>query len=262
MELIGYFFSSLIGVSLGLIGGGGSMLTVPILVYIFAVNPDVSTSYSLFIVGLTAAVGAIRNYQKQLIDIKTGLLFAITSLFSLLLTRKFFMPLIPQHLFNIGDLQIGKNLLIMVVFAFLMIASSFSMIRKKQNTATTNEYNFYKMTLIGLGLGFISGFLGAGGGFLIIPALVFFANLPMKKAIGTSLFIIAFNSLFGFGADLLNGVKIEFQLLIGVAFAAILGMFLGIYLSKNISGDKLKPAFGWFVLAMGIYVMFKEIVLK
>lgn len=260
MELAGYLFSVVIGVSLGLIGGGGSILTVPILVYLFNINPHLSTSYSLFIVGITALVGALKHYKLGNLKMRPAILFAIPSLVSLLFIRKMILPLIPAHLFYVGSLEISKDILVMVVFALLMVIASVSMIVKteKENIIQTRP-DAFRLMGIGLAVGLVTGFLGAGGGFLIIPALIFFAGLSMKQSVGTSLLIIAFNSLLGFGGDIVNGIAIDYLFLLGVSGMAILGIFIGTQISKKINGNKLKPAFGWFVLVMGVYIIIKEL---
>ena len=262
MEYFGYFASILIGLTLGLIGGGGSILTVPILVYLFQIDPENATSYSLFIVGITALVGSYRHFKLGNLQVKSALFFAIPSVFSLLFVRKLVLPNIPEILFSIHQLEVTKNLLIMIVFAILMIAASISMIRKSKGDQIKSTLNIPRLAIIGFLVGFVTGFLGAGGGFLIIPALLFFANLPMKQAVGTSLLIICINSIIGFTGDLINGISINYQLLLTITAIAIVGMLIGTQLSKKIDGSKLKPAFGWFVLVMGIYIISKELVLK
>ncbi|MBL0013559.1 MAG: sulfite exporter TauE/SafE family protein [Flavobacterium sp.] len=262
MEYFGYLASILIGITLGLIGGGGSILTVPILVYLFQIDPENATSYSLFIVGITAMFGSYRHYQLGNLQLKSALYFAIPSVLSLLFVRKLVLPNIPESLFSIGELEITKNLLIMFVFGILMVAASLSMIRKSKGDQMEATLNIPRLAFIGFLVGFVTGFLGAGGGFLIIPALLFFANLPMKQAVGTSLFIIFINSLIGFTGDLINGITINYQLLFTVTAIAIIGMLIGTQLSKKIDGAKLKPAFGWFVLVMGLYIITKELFLK
>lgn len=262
MEIVGYLASIIIGLSLGLIGGGGSILAVPILVYLFHVHPEQATSYSLFIVGMTSMIGSYSHYRLGNLKIKSALVFAIPSILSLLFIRKMVLHLIPDSLFYIQTFEVTKNLVIMVVFALLMIATSISMIRKSKRQEEDVVVNFKMLAIIGFLVGLIIGFLGAGGGFLIIPALLFFANLPIKQAVGTSLFIIFINSLIGFGGDLIGGVHLDFKLLFLISFMAIIGLFIGTQLSKKIDGAKLKPAFGWFVLVMGIYIIAKEIIFK
>lgn len=257
MEIIGYLASILIGISLGLIGGGGSILTIPILVYIFHVNPKLATTYSLFIVGFTAAIGSFKHYQLGNLKFKSAIPFAIPSLISIIVVRKFLMPIIPETIFSLGTFSLTKDVLIMLLFSVLMIAASYSMINSKKDIAQEVEPDVVKVAFIGALVGIVTGFLGAGGGFLIIPALIFFTGLTMKEAIGTSLLIIAFNSLFGFLGDVINGVNIDYLFLLSIAFFALIGIFIGTFLSKKIEGSKLKPAFGWFVLVMGVYIIIK-----
>lgn len=262
METIGYILAIVIGISLGLIGGGGSILTVPILVYLFAIKPEFATTYSLFIVGISALIGSYKHYKIGNLNIHTALVFGIPSIISLIILRKFILPIIPATIFTFQNFIITKNNLIMIAFAMLMLAASISMIKKKKKTNSIQKNKKSNLILIGLCVGIVTGFLGAGGGFLIIPTLIFFAGLEMKQAVGTSLLIIAINALIGFGGDLIIGVPINFQLLFALAALAILGIFIGTELSKRINGNKLKPAFGWFVLIMGLYIIVKEILLK
>jgi hypothetical protein len=263
MEYIGYFISILIGITLGLVGAGGSILTVPVLVYLFKINPESAVSYSLFIVGISSMVGSYRHYLLGNLKIKSALIFALPSVISLLIVREIILPMIPSQIFAVNDFVVSKNMLIMIVFAGLMILASISMIKKSKDKPETIENVNYKiLVFIGFLVGLVTGFLGAGGGFLIIPALLFFANLPMKQAVGTSLLIISINSAIGFTGDILTGVQINYKMLFTISSIAIIGMFIGTALSKKIDGKKLKPAFGWFVLVMGIYIITKELILK
>ena len=260
MEILGYFLSVLIGVSLGLIGGGGSILAIPIVVYLFNVEPIIATSYSLFIVGATSLVGTKRHYTLGNLKVGTAMYFALPSVISILITRKILVPLIPEQIFQLNHFILTKNILTMIVFAVLMIAASVSMIRQQQYKAEeTKEPNNIQLMIYGFLIGLITGFLGAGGGFLIIPVLIFFAKLDMKQAVGTSLLIISINSLLGFAGDIINHLAIDWILLGSISFFAIIGMFIGTQLSKKIAGSKLKPLFGWFVLIMGLYIILKEI---
>lgn len=262
MECLGYLASIIIGLSLGLLGGGGSILAVPILVYLFKVNPEQATSYSLFIVGITAMVGSYNHYKMGNLKIKSALIFSIPSIISLLFMREFILPRIPKVLFTVSDFEVSKNFLILFLFAILMIITSVTMIRKSSPQNSEKQINLFMLSAIGILAGVIIGFLGAGGGFIIVPALLFFGNLPMKQAVGTSLLIIFINSLIGFGGDLLRGFDIHFKLLFTISGIAIIGLFIGTQLSKKINGERLKPFFGWLVLVMGIYIISKEIFLK
>lgn len=264
-DLIGYLLAVLVGVSLGLIGSGGSILTVPILVYVMGVNPILATAYSLFVVGTTSLVGGVQNALQKKVDFKTVFIFGIPSIVAVYLTRAYLMPLIPDVLFSIGNFQFTKPIALMVLFAIVMIFASISMIRPCPhcNDADTGEikYNYPMILLEGALVGTLTGLVGAGGGFLIIPALVLLVKMPMKLAVGTSLFIIAAKSLLGFTGDLQGNETIDWTLLSTFTGLSVVGIFIGIFLSKKIEGNKLKSAFGWFVLVMGIYILIKELFL-
>ena len=262
IDIIGYFGALLIGVVLGLIGGGGSILTVPIFVYILGIAPVLATAYSLFVVGSSALVGAVRNAQKGMIDYRTGIVFAIPALTAVYLTRKFVIPAIPDVLFTVGTVEVSKSMGIMVFFALIMLLASYSMIKGRKDAGENENqkvvYNYPLIIIEGVVVGFLTGIVGAGGGFLIIPALVLLAKLPMKKAVATSLMIIAIKSLIGFIGDVQN-IELDWPFLLSFTSVSIIGIFVGIYLNKFIDGQKLKKAFGWFVLVMGLYIVLKEI---
>lgn len=262
MHLLGYFASLLIGISLGLIGGGGSILTMPVMVYLFGVSPITATSYSLFIVGSTSLVGAARQYKQGTVNIRMALLFAATSVAIVFITRKWLVPAIPEQIASIHGVVITESWLTMVLFALLMLISSVFMMRNKANgtdqAAVNKRISIGKLLLFGTSIGLVTGLLGAGGGFLLIPALVLMLRLPMKEAVGTSLLVIALNSLLGFTGNL-NDKGINWSLLLTVTSLAIVGILLGSYLNRKVKADSLKKAFGWFVLAMGIYILVKEL---
>lgn len=259
--ILGYIGALLIGIVLGLIGGGGSILTVPVLVYLFYVNPVTATAYSLFIVGFTTLIGAIQNIKKGLVDFKTALVFATPALIAVYATRRYLVPAIPDEIFSIGEFLVTKNIAIMMFFAIIMLLASISMIRNNHKVVKENRVLAFNYPLIiaeGIVVGVLTGIVGAGGGFLIIPALVLLAKLPMKKAVATSLLIIAIKSLIGFIGDVEN-LEIEWLFLFGFTAVSVIGIFIGAYLSNFIEGKKLKKGFGWFVLIMGIYIIYKEL---
>ena len=264
MMYIGYLASVLIGLSLGLIGGGGSILTVPVLVYLLGVDPVLGTAYSLFIVGATSAVGSVSYFRRSLVDVRTAIVFGLPSIVAVFLTRAYLVPAIPSEVFSSGDFVIDRNMLLMVLFAVLMLTASVSMIRPtgKHRNESTNEqegrkFSYPLILLEGIVVGTLTGLVGAGGGFLIIPALVLLGGLPMKKAIGTSLVIISAKSLLGFLGEH-NPAAFDWLLLLSVTGLAVIGIFIGMRLSHYIDGAKLKPAFGWFVFIMGLYIILKE----
>jgi uncharacterized membrane protein YfcA len=257
---LGYIGALLIGLVLGLTGGGGSIMTVPVLVYVMGLNPVVATAYSLFIVGTTSAFGTIQNIKKEVVDIKTGLRFAIPSLISVYLTRRFIVPAIPEILFQNTNFTLSKSTFLMVLFAVVMFAAALSMLKKKSFRVNPKDKNpklvftILKIAIVGV----LIGLIGAGGGFLIIPALVFMAKLPMRKAIATSLLIISINSLIGFTGDIGHFI-IDWPFLLSFSAFAVIGIYIGIYLSKFIPENQLKKGFGWFVLIMAIFIFIKEL---
>lgn len=261
MHIAGYIAALLIGVSLGLIGGGGSILTVPVLVYLFGINPALATAYSLFVVGASSLVGVIPKYISKDIHWRAAVFFGIPSIISVFSTRFWLVPHIPDSITITGLISMQKSNLIMIFFALLMLAAAFSMIRF--NNADTAEasspkMHFFILLLLGLVVGLVAGLVGAGGGFLIIPVLVFFAHLPMNKAIGTSLLIIAAQSLLGFSGDLLH-IAIDWLFLLTITVIAVVGLLLGVRIGRGVAPAELKKGFGWFVLAIASYVLFKEL---
>ena len=259
--ILGYIGALFIGLVLGLIGGGGSILTVPILVYLLALNPVVATAYSLFVVGSSSLVGAVQNMQKGLVKYKVAAVFALPAFIAVYLTRRYLVPAIPDVLFSFNSITVTKDIGIMVFFAIVMILASYAMIKnnKKKKECVDCKMNYPIILIYGLFIGIITGILGAGGGFLIIPALVLLAGLPMKEAVATSLLIIAVNSLIGFLGDVQN-LTIDWAFLGIFTGISIIGIFLGIWLNKFIDESKLKKIFGWFVLLMGIYIIYKELI--
>lgn len=262
MEIFGYIASVFIGISLGLIGGGGSILTVPVLVYLFGIEAFLATEYSLFIVGISSMFGSFSYYKKGWVDLKTAFIFGVPSIISIFLTRNFLLPLIPDEVFRIRNFMVTKDIFLLLLFAGLMITASYKMIRKKVElkivTVPSQNNNTTLAVAEGSVVGVLTGLVGAGGGFMIIPALVNLLKTPMKVAIGTSLVIISLNSLIGFFSSM-NHVKIEWDLLATIATISIAGIIIGSQLSKKIDGKKLKPTFGWFILVMGIYIIIKEL---
>lgn len=264
MEILGYIASIFIGISLGMVGSGGSILTVPVLVYLMSVNPLLATTSSLFIVGTTSLVGGIRAYVKKQVDFKAITEFGIPSIFSIFFTRHYLLPSLPDTFFTLSNLIVSKEMFLMILFAILMLAASLTMIRNHENDIKkvepqhTRQNKVLPLMLLGLCIGVVTGLLGAGGGFLIIPTLVLFLKLPMKTAVGTSLLIIAINSLFGFVFSL-KQFEYNWILLISFTALSIAGLFAGSKISEKISGASLKRGFGWFILIMGIYIIAREV---
>jgi uncharacterized membrane protein YfcA len=259
MEIIGYVASVFVGVILGLLGGGGSILSIPILVYLFHVEPVLASAYSLFIVGVTSFFGAIPKYREHLVNVRTGIVFGIPSIVTIFTTRKWIVPAIPDVIATFSSFTLTKRVLLLGIFGLLMIIASISLIRRGREIKNdTREFHFVLIIVEGILIGFLTGLVGAGGGFLIIPALVLLTGLPFKTAVGTSLFIIAINSLVGFLGDLLN-YQIDWQFLLGITALAVAGIFIGNAFQRRIPAVKLRKAFGWLILTMGSYILWREI---
>jgi uncharacterized membrane protein YfcA len=259
METAGYIASIFIGLILGLLGGGGSILSIPILVYLFNMDPVTASAYSLFVVGITSFIGAIPKYRDHFVDLKTGFAFGIPSLLTIFYTRKWIIPSIPDVIFYSENFTITRRLLLLGIFAILMMFASLAMIRGRTEEETVHRFSPF-IIVQGMLIGFLTGLVGTGGGFLIIPALVFLTGLRFKVAVGTSLFIISINSLMGFLGDVLN-YTIQWKFLLTITTLAIAGVVMGNFLSRRVPSGSLRKAFGWFTLAMGTWILLKEIFL-
>lgn len=261
MEIIGYILSIFIGITLGLIGAGGSILMVPVLVYLFHIHPTLATSYSLFIIGLTSLMGIVLKTKDKCIDFLAVLYFGLPSVIIILIVRKIILQHIPEVLFSVNDITIKKSTVTMIIFALLMLGSAWSMIKDKHTEKNKNpdfKNQNLKLIICGIAVGLITGFLGAGGGFLIIPALIILLKMPIKIAVGTSLMIITINSLIGFLGDL-DHISINWFFAIKILSMAIIGIFIGNSLQKRLASDKLKPIFGIFILVVGFCILIAEI---
>ena len=266
IEIVGFFSALIIGVSLGLIGGGGSILAVPVLAYLFSVNEKVATAYSLFIVGSSALVGGIKQHFKGYVDSRTAIVFGIPAIVGVTVIRHYVVPALPDILFEVGEFDFTRRMAMFGLFAVLMIPAAFSMLKERKEVSAENDkeitYNYPLILVEGLVVGAITGLIGAGGGFLIIPALVILANLEMKVAVGTSLIIIAFKSLMGFFLGDALTMEIDWQFLATFTGLSFIGIFIGSYLSNFIEGKKLKKGFGYFIFIMAAFIFYMEFFVK
>lgn len=260
MEFIGYIFALIIGLVMGIIGGGGSILGVPVFVYIFKISAVTATALSLFVVGTTSLIGSFGYMKQKLVNFKTALLFGIPSILGVVFSRRLVVPNLPEIIFNKLGFVLTKDMFLLILFAILMLISSYKMINKinEEPLKKSDETNYTLLISQGLLVGILTGLIGAGGGFLIVPALVMLLGMEIKQSIGTSLLIIAMNSLLGFFSAI-DKVDINWQFLLIFTSLSVVGVFSGILISKKVNGKKLKPIFGWFILAMGVYIILKEI---
>ncbi len=266
MELTGYGCAILVGLSLGLLGGGGSILAVPIFYYIFRLPAAEATTYSLFTVGASSVAGTLRYLEQKLVCFPALIVFGIPSVITGYLTRRYFVHSLPESMPLWGDITLDKDFFIMVLFALLMLIAGRAMIKSRDfieaEEIPLNRVNIPFTLLAGIVTGWLTSIVGAGGGFLIIPVLVRLFRLPVKRAIGTSLALIVLNSLIGFSGDVSADRYIDWLFLMKFTGLSLIGIFLGVYLSHHVSGDKLKPAFGWFVLGMSALILLKETLLS
>jgi uncharacterized membrane protein YfcA len=260
-ELEAYTASVVIGLCLGLIGAGGSILTIPVFVYILKTSPVASTIYSMFVVGICSFTGAIIAFTKKLVDIKAAVVFGLPSVAGVFIARKLIFPLVPEQLFSIGSMAITKDVFIMLVLAIIMLIVSIKMLKKKSANVTVRNAERKNTNAIfflqGICTGIVTGLLGVGGGFLIVPALLLWLKLPVKTAIGTTLFIITINSAAGFITSY-TSVLIQWPLMIKFAIGAIAGILAGSKLSEKIKADYLKKILAWFIIITSVYVLYKQ----
>lgn len=263
MEILGYFMAIAIGVSLGLIGGGGSILAVPVLAYLFGMDEKVATAYSLFIVGTAALVGGLRQHGNGNVDWRTAAVFGLPAITGVWAVRHYIVPALPDVLFTAGGLEFTRRMGMFGLFAVLMVWAAWSMLSSVERKSGSGDVNYnYPLILAeGLIVGSLTGFVGAGGGFLIIPALVILANLEIKRAIGTSLMIIALKSLLGFFLGDSMTTAIDWGFLGRFTALAVVGIFTGVALGRFIDGGKLKKGFGYFIIAMAVFIFTMEFIL-
>ncbi|MEZ5014161.1 MAG: sulfite exporter TauE/SafE family protein [Chitinophagales bacterium] len=262
MEIVGYFSALLIGFALAVFGAGGSILTIPILIYLFGYAPLPATTYAFIIVGFTAAIGTLQNIRQRNVYLRPAIFFAFPSVLSIFLVRNVILPNIPEQVGHIGNITLTKDLIVLAVFSVIMAVAGFKMIRSRHGEDAPQGdggMHPFMLMLLGAMVGFVLGFAGVGGGFLITPALVMFAKLPIRRAIGTSLLIISLNSFVGFFSSLQMHADIDWAFIAIFIALTALGIFLGNLLSGRIRSSQLQGAFGWFLFAFGIFMIVSEI---
>ncbi|MEK7727983.1 MAG: sulfite exporter TauE/SafE family protein [candidate division KSB1 bacterium] len=266
--LLGYAAMLLLGVVLGLIGAGGSILTVPVLVYLLAIPASQATGYSLAIVGATALAGAVEYLRRGQSHPRMAVIFGTPAILGVYLTRRYIFPAVPDPVAQFENFVLGKDVMVMLVFAAFMLLTAIAMIRNRGAEATaesaprTIKMNYPMLLVAGFAVGIVTGFVGAGGGFMILPVLVLLGGLPMKIAIGTDLLIIAAKSLLGFIGEAQVAPHIDYGFVALITLLPLAGIVLGTFLNKHVPAARLKTAFGYFVLVMGIYIVVKELFLS
>jgi uncharacterized membrane protein YfcA len=266
IEVLGFPAMVLMGVVLGTIGAGGSILVVPILVYLFGVAPSIATGYSLVIVGTTALAAAVAYVRRGQSDPRMALVFGFPAIVAVYLTRRLLFPAIPDPVFASGGIVLSKDAAVMVLFAGFALVAAASMLRgsrdaEAQATRRGASLDIPLLASLGFGVGILTGLVGAGGGFMILPVLVLFGGLPMKVAIGTDLIIIAAKSLLGFVGEMQAVEELDYGFVGLITLLPLAGMALGTYLNRLLPASVLRTAFGWFVLAMGGFIVVREVFL-
>lgn len=246
---------------MGLTGAGGSILSVPVFTYLAKIDVVTATAYSLFVVGLTAFAGTLTHLKRKTLRIKEGLYYGIPSVISIILTREYFVQHLPEIFVKFNGYEITKQNFLMGLFSIFMIAAGLSMIKEKKIAVEENnpEINLLSLSLQGLLLGVVMGLLGAGGGFLIVPALVQIAKMPIKSAIATSMMIISVNAFSGFFGSI-QFVEINWGFLISFGALMVAGVIAGSIFSTKINAKILKPAFGYFIILISILIIYKEFI--
>ncbi|MCL7458203.1 sulfite exporter TauE/SafE family protein [Micromonospora echinofusca] len=237
----------LIGISLGLLGGGGSILAVPLLVYVADLPAKEAIATSLLVVGATSAVGVIPHARGNRVRWRTGLIFGLAGMAGAYAGGRL-AEFIPAAYLLTG-------------FAIMMLATAIAMIRGRRSAEgrpVPHELPVFRVIIDGIVVGLVTGLVGAGGGFLVVPALALLGGLPMPVAVGTSLVVIAMKSFAGL-AGYLSSVSINWGLAAAVTAAAIVGSFLGARLAGKIPADVLRKSFGWFVVVMGVFVLTQQL---
>lgn len=247
--IVGALLAVLIGVSLGLLGGGGSILTVPILVYVIGVPAHEAIALSLLVVGTTSITALIPHARGGRVRWKTGIVFGLTSMVGAFGAGK-----LAHHI---------PSTVLLVAFGAMMLVTAVAMMRGRagaepEDTSGEATLPVLKIMAEGLVVGAVTGLVGAGGGFLVVPALMWLGKLPMRAAVGTSLLVIAMKSFAGFGGYLAN-VSVDWSLAALVTGAAVVGSFGGAALAGRMPQDLLRRAFAWFVVTMAVLVLFQEL---
>jgi uncharacterized protein len=258
MELLGYIAIICIGLVLGSIGAGGSMLAIPVFVYLFAMDMETAGAYSLFLVGVTSLAGVALKQRQQIVCLRTAFFFGLPSISGAFISRKWIIEIIPDLLWRSSSLVLTKDHALLGLFSILMATSSLILLLKMKPAYEANSKpRLLYLMCLGFLVGLLAGLVGAGGGFIIIPALIILARQSFSTVTATSLVIIAANSLLGFCGDLLNR-PIDWQLLLGITALSMLGLLLGYWWNNDVH-RRFSPqlAFAWFTLIMALSILTK-----
>ncbi|WNJ19335.1 sulfite exporter TauE/SafE family protein [Pontibacter sp. G13] len=264
MEWIGYLCAASIGIVMGLMGSGGSMM-LPVLAYLFAKDANLTSAYSIFVIGLTSIIGTFGKVREDIIPYKVTFAFLIPALLSTWFARWALVPMVPEHLLEIGDFVLVKKQGLLILFAVILVFSGLSMITgfaDKLKERSQAHFSWPSLIISAIVIGLLSGMLGTGGGFMIVPALIMTAGLEIKEAAAGALVIVAVKSLVGFfaGDAITMGDQIEWNFLAKVAGVMITGILLGNWLSNHLPAERIKRGFAYITLALAVFVLGKEMI--
>lgn len=258
--IIGYTLAIAVGLTMGIMGSGGSILTLPIFVYLFHIEPIQALDYSLFTISIISLVGSVGHVHKKEIDFKTTALFILPSMLTVYITKQYILPNIPDS-FPLYQNTISKDQIIMSLFAIIILASAFAMLRKRENKNRSRRVSNHIILLVSIGFitGLLTGLVGAGGGFIIVPALVLVLGINIKQATAASLFIITINATFGLLSNFKQLDQINWTILIIFTGITLIGLMIGFQLKTKLKPENLKVVFGYFLGAIGIAIAGTEI---
>lgn len=258
--IFGYTLAISVGLTMGIMGSGGSILTLPIFVYLFHIEPIHALDYSLFTISIISLIGSIGHVYKKEIDFKTTALFILPSLLAVYITKQYILPSIPDS-FSLHQNSISKDQIIMSFFSILILVSAFAMLKKRNNINRSRRVPnpIALLIIIGFITGLLTGLVGAGGGFIIVPALVLLMKINIKQATAASLFIITINATFGLLSNFKHLDQINWTILIIFTGITLIGLMIGFQLKTKLKPENLKVVFGYFIGAIGIVIAGTEI---
>lgn len=263
MIALGAFISLLIGIVLGLIGGGGSILTVPLVHYLFGTSMLLATTYSLIVVSVASGVGIVQRIKSRQVDFKQGLIFVLPSMTVAFVIRRFILPVIPET-FEVVGVQLSLEIIIVSLLITVMLFTAINTLTSRR-APSSEPSSVTSILLFGLLTGFLSGFIGAGGGFIIVPILIRL-GMNIRKAVGTSMFIISIQSAVALSGDLFNPQiaaegGIDWQLVSVITGLTVCGVLFGSYLQRYFSGKLLRILFSMILIVVALGILMQKLIM-
>lgn len=263
IAILGYIGAILTGLVLGLLGGGGAAVSIPILVYAFNVPPSLATGYSLLIVGFTALLGTVQNLRQGLVRYKALVRCGLPALISIYIMRRFLIHSIPATFFTLYGFKLTKDTFILLLLAFFMAMVARNMISAaKPDKKEVKQTPYISVLFQSIFIGLFTGMVGAGGGFLLIPLLLASEPMEFRNATATSLTLVTLNSFIGFAGDVQSNIVINWPFLLSFLGCSIAGVIIGIRIAHRIDNKKLRQIFGYAMMGIAIFIVIKELLVK